>query len=141
MLIGNIRIVDLYDAVAMPVRFDSASMFNNNEISMLWNKSPDGSTWHDRCLYQVKEINHRRTKEDVMKTTLRTIAAALLAATPAFAATGAEAEPHGILFYIFIGFGALIVVAQFVPGLMLLGGMIKGVLTNTAHEEFTAGSR
>jgi hypothetical protein len=76
-----------------------------------------------------------------MKTTLRTIAAALLATTPAFAATGAEAESHGILFYIFIGFGALIVVAQFVPGLMLLGGMIKGLMTGSAHEELTAESK
>ena len=76
-----------------------------------------------------------------MKTTLRTIAAALLAATPAFAATGAEAEPHGILFYLFIGFGALIVVAQFVPGLMLLGGMIKGLVTGSTHEELTNESR
>ena len=76
-----------------------------------------------------------------MKTTLRTIAAALLAATPAFAATGAEAEPHGILFYLFIGFGALIVVAQLVPGLMLLGGMIKGLVTGAVHEERTTGTR
>jgi hypothetical protein len=76
-----------------------------------------------------------------MKTTLRTIAAALLATTPVFAATGAEAEPHGILFYIFIGFGALIVVAQFVPGLMLLGGMIKGFVAGSTHEELTNESR
>jgi len=80
-------------------------------------------------------------REDVMKTTLRTIAAALLAVTPAFAASGAEAEPHGILFYLFIGFGALVVVTQLVPGLMLLGGMIKGLMTGPAREERTAESR
>jgi hypothetical protein len=76
-----------------------------------------------------------------MKTTLRTITAALFAATSAFAGTGAETEPHGILFYIFIGFGMLIVVAQLLPGLMLLGGMIKGLVTGAAHEELTTGSR
>ena len=76
-----------------------------------------------------------------MKTTLRTIAAALLAVNSAFAATGAEAEPYGIMFYLFIGFGALIVVAQLVPGLMLLYGMIKGVITGAAHEVRTTGTR
>ena len=76
-----------------------------------------------------------------MKTTLRTIAAALLAVNSAFAATGAEAEPYGIMFYLFIGFGALIVVAQLVPGLMLLGGMIRGLFTGAVHEERTAGTK
>jgi hypothetical protein len=45
------------------------------------------------------------------------------------------------MFYLFIGFGALIVVAQLVPGLMLLGGMIKGLVTGAAHEERTAGTK
>lgn len=92
-------------------------------------------------LYIGQRESSSQKKEDVMKTTLRTIAAALLTATPAFAATGAEAEPHGILFYLFIGFGALIVVAQLVPGLMLLGGMIKGLLTGTTREELTAETK
>ena len=69
-------------------------------------------------------------KEDVMKTALRIIGSSLLAVVPAFAATGAEIKPHGILFYLFIGFGAFIVVAQLVPGIMLLGGMIRGLLTH-----------
>ena len=63
-----------------------------------------------------------------MKAILRALAG-LAAATPAFAAAGAEADAGGgILLYLFLGFGALIVVSQAVPSLVLLGAMVKEVV-------------
>ncbi|GFO67857.1 hypothetical protein GMLC_14360 [Geomonas limicola] len=61
-----------------------------------------------------------------MRTAITTIIAAL-ATTPAFAANGAADEP-GILMWAFLGFGAVILVGQAVPAVMLLIGMFKGVV-------------
>lgn len=62
-----------------------------------------------------------------MKTTLRTIVAMLVTASAAFAAGGAESEGNGLLVTLFLGFGALIIVFQLVPGLVLFGSMIKAL--------------
>jgi hypothetical protein len=69
-----------------------------------------------------------------MKTTLRTIATAVAAtmatAAPAFAAP-AYSDNSGLLVWSFLGFCALIVVAQVMPAVMMMVGMVKGLSTET----------
>ena len=50
-------------------------------------------------------------------------------ASAAFAASGMQSQENGILVYFFIGFFALIVVAQLVPAVILFIGMVKGVFS------------
>lgn len=55
----------------------------------------------------------------------------LLLATPAFAASTAGRSDHsGILVWAFLGFCALIVVAQLLPALLVLLGVVK----SSAHQ-------
>ncbi len=67
-----------------------------------------------------------------MKTTLRMIASAAVAtmatAAPAFAAP-AYSDNSGLLVWSFLGFCAVIVVAQVMPAAMMMVGMVKGVAT------------
>ena len=71
-----------------------------------------------------------------MKTTLRTMATAVAAtmatAAPAFAAP-TYSDNSGLLVWSFLGFCALIVVAQVMPAVMMMVGMVKGLSTETAE--------
>lgn len=60
---------------------------------------------------------------------MRTLATlmGILAPVSAFAASGAHQDSSGIFVWIFLGFCAMIVVAQVVPALLLMFGMAKGV--------------
>jgi len=51
----------------------------------------------------------------------------ILAPVSAFAASGAHEDSSGIFVWVFLGFCALIVVAQVIPALLLMFGMAKGV--------------
>ena len=51
----------------------------------------------------------------------------ILAPVSAFAASGAREDSSGIFVWVFLGFCAMIVVAQVVPALLLMFGMAKGV--------------
>ena len=62
-----------------------------------------------------------------MKTAIRATIAALAAVTPAIAAETAGYEGNGLLLNLFIGFGALIIAFQLIPGIMLFTAMIKGL--------------
>ena len=54
----------------------------------------------------------------------------MITASQALAAGAApEAEGLGLLATLFIGFGVMIVMFQFVPGIMLMVGMLKGVFS------------
>ena len=64
-----------------------------------------------------------------MKTLLTTLAVTLAGVTPALAANANAAKGSSILLILFLGFGALIVVFQFVPGLVLFATMLKGLFT------------
>lgn len=67
--------------------------------------------------------------------TLSMIALSLLTTVSnALASGGAEAEGLGLMTALFVAFGVLIVLQQFVPGLMLLGGMLKGMFSPTAKK-------
>lgn len=68
-----------------------------------------------------------------MKTIINTTIALAATAVPAFAA-GNGAVHYGLLAWAFCGFCALLVVAQAVPAMLLMAGMIKGLITKEAHE-------
>ena len=66
-----------------------------------------------------------------MKTMMRAITVTLASVAPAFAASGNEAKGSMFLLILFLGFAALIVVFQFVPGLVLFASMVKGLFSPT----------
>lgn len=51
----------------------------------------------------------------------------LLASSPALASTAGRGDNSGFIVWAFLGFCALIVVAQLVPALMVMLGIIKAV--------------
>lgn len=58
------------------------------------------------------------------------LTALIITASQALAAGGTpEGEGIGILAACFIGFGVMIVLFQFIPGIMLMVGMLKGILS------------
>jgi hypothetical protein len=66
----------------------------------------------------------------------------ILAPVSAFAANnGLSADNSGILVWVFLGFCALIVVAQVVPAVLLLTGMVKGVVSVVRDEMVPVGSK
>jgi hypothetical protein len=66
-----------------------------------------------------------------MKRTMTTLGALMAMATPAMAG-GMEAEGTSLVTILLAGFGALIVVGQLIPALVLFGGMVKGMFKATA---------
>jgi len=70
-----------------------------------------------------------------MKTIISTIFLVLATISPAFAAENVVVYKSGILVLVFVGFLALIVVAQLVPALILFTGFIKALVTG--HEKET----
>lgn len=57
----------------------------------------------------------------------QTLAAWLGTAVPALAASGAREDNSGIFVWIFLGFCALIIVAQLAPALLMMLGFAKGL--------------
>ena len=53
--------------------------------------------------------------------------------TTVWAATGRETDNSGLFVWIFLGFCALIVVAQLIPATMMLFGVVKGAKKETAE--------
>lgn len=67
-----------------------------------------------------------------MKTIIATILSLLITATQVLAIGNAgNGETLGLLATFFIAFGILIILFQLLPGLMLFGGMIKGLFSST----------
>jgi len=62
----------------------------------------------------------------------------ILAPVSVFAASGERVDDSGIFVWVFLGFCALIVVAQVVPAVLLLFGMAKGVVSVVKDELATA---
>ena len=60
----------------------------------------------------------------------------IIAPATAFAAAGVREDSSGIFVWVFLGFCALIVVAQVIPALLLMFGMAKGI-TTVVKEEMT----
>lgn len=73
-----------------------------------------------------------------MRTVISAMALVFLSISPALAVDTAKTYSSGVLVSIFLGFCALIVIAQAVPALMLLLGAIKAFATRKAREEIPA---
>lgn len=58
----------------------------------------------------------------------------------AFGASGAEYEGSGLLLVLFIGFGSIIVAAQFIPGMVMLYSMLKGMVSPTEKAHNTSAA-
>ena len=63
-----------------------------------------------------------------MKRTMTTLGALITTVTPAIAAGGMETEGTGLVAMLLLGFGALIVVGQLIPAMVVFCGMVKGLL-------------
>ncbi len=77
-------------------------------------------------------------KEVAMKSILGIIVVLGTTASLAVAGDGAEASGNGLLVILFLGFGALIIVCQLVPGLMLFCSMIKGLFAKSLKKPLPA---
>jgi len=66
---------------------------------------------------------------------LNMLMASLAAATPAFAASGTKVYNSGVLVLVLLGFCALVVVAQLIPALITLVGMLKSAVTGEGREK------
>jgi hypothetical protein len=73
--------------------------------------------------------NQEIAKEDVMGTLIRTLIVTLAWVAPALASNGNEGKGISFLLVLFLGFAALIIVFQFIPGLVLFFTMLKGIFT------------
>jgi hypothetical protein len=62
-----------------------------------------------------------------MKIMMKSVAAIMVGATPALASSDPETMGGSLLVFLFLGFGALIVVLQLVPSVLLFGSMLKGL--------------
>jgi hypothetical protein len=69
-----------------------------------------------------------------MKLITTILTAIMLTTTPVLASSGQETMGTSLLVILFIGFGALIVVCQLIPGLMLFCSMIKGLYDSAAKD-------
>ena len=70
-----------------------------------------------------------------MATLIRSLLAALGWVTPALAASDSVVKGSSILLILFLGFFALIVVFQFIPGLVLFFSMLKGLFAAASKKE------
>ncbi len=71
-----------------------------------------------------------------MKTTLATLFGTIMGtASNVWAAVDGLEDHSGLLCWIFLGFCALIVVAQLLPAIMMMAGMAKGVAEQSEKAE------
>ena len=71
---------------------------------------------------------------------LTTLALSLVAVTPAFAASSTRVYSSGVLVLVFLGFCALVVVAQLIPAITTMVGMLKGYVENRNRETAEANN-
>ena len=76
-----------------------------------------------------------------MRVLISTIAAVLVAVSQVMASSGGNGEPLSILAILFMGFGALIIVFQVFPAVVLFVGMIKGLMAPAVKKSEAAGGR
>ena len=69
-----------------------------------------------------------------MGTLMRTVIVILASVAPALAANGGEGKGTTFLLILFLGFAALIIVFQFIPGLVLFVTMLKGIFTRAPKQ-------
>ncbi len=71
---------------------------------------------------------------NALRTTLMSMVICLTAVAPAFAASTTKVYNSGILVLAFLGFCAMVVVAQMIPAIITLVGMLKGALGKKSEE-------
>jgi hypothetical protein len=76
-----------------------------------------------------------------MRTLMRTIIVTLASVAPALAAEGSLVKGSSILIILFLGFASLIIVFQFIPGLVLFVSMLKGLFTRSPNKAAETVSR
>jgi hypothetical protein len=76
-----------------------------------------------------------------MKTMSIIVLSLLVTVSYAWASGGAEVEGMGLMAAFFIAFGVLIVLYQFIPGLMLIGGMLKEIFSPTEEKATGVSSK
>ena len=76
-----------------------------------------------------------------MRALITTTIAAIAAAPVSAFASGGRVDDSGIFVWVFLGFCALIVVAQVVPAALLMIGMAKGVASVVKEEMATASEK
>jgi hypothetical protein len=70
-----------------------------------------------------------------MRALITTIIGTIAPATAFAAANGLSEDNSGIFVWVFLGFCALIVVAQVIPAVLLMTGMVKGVVSVARNEK------
>lgn len=66
-----------------------------------------------------------------MKLIINVLTTLVVTATPLPASNGPETMGTSLLIILFLGFGALIVVCQLIPGLVIFCSMMKGLFRGT----------
>ncbi len=76
-----------------------------------------------------------------MKTISITVLSLLGTVSSALASGGNEAGGLGLLTILFLAFAAFVVLFQLVPGVRLLGGMLKDIFTASEKKTLKIGSK
>ncbi|MCK4501794.1 MAG: hypothetical protein KAU22_02090 [Desulfuromonadales bacterium] len=76
-----------------------------------------------------------------VKTLLSTFILVLLAVSPALAVDTGKTYNSGILVLVFVGFCALLIVAQLVPAVLALFGMTKEAVKSTSGKKLAASAK
>ena len=76
-----------------------------------------------------------------MRALITTIVGTLAPVTAFAAASGLREDNSGIFVWVFLGFCALIVVAQVIPAILLMTGMVKGLVSVVKDEKVGAASK
>jgi hypothetical protein len=76
-----------------------------------------------------------------VKTLLTTFALLLMLVSPALAVDTSKTYNSGILILLFVGFCALIIVAQLVPALLALFGLTKEAARSTSGKKLAASAK
>ena len=76
-----------------------------------------------------------------VKTLLTTFALVFMAVSPALAVDTNQTYNSGILVLVFVGFCALLIVAQLVPAVLALFGMTKEAVKSTSGKKLAASAK
>jgi len=76
-----------------------------------------------------------------LKTLLTTFALLLMVVSPALAVDTSKTYNSGILILLFVGFCALIIVAQLVPAMLALFGMTKEAARSTSGKKLATSAK
>ena len=76
-----------------------------------------------------------------MRALITTIIGTIAPATAFAAANGLSEDNSGIFVWVFLGFCALIVVAQVIPAVLLMTGMVKGAVSVARNEKVMVASK